>query len=226
MDHHRIGQPRRATEFDDFRQHGGMAQTLLPSRHTALLCAAVYAVLLTGTGVASVLLISRGIEQGLEVWPDAQMDTQMVAAWRGAAICGHTSGSGVGLICALLSGLLVARAAADRSRRTGTALSVAAGTVLALVNLSLAWWKASPRLTHMTGAVDASAIDTDLRHHTCVIVAIALVFAAYLVVAAAGYLLGRARNVMGVALTLAVLVVLVPHGQFGLATTLVPSPEF
>ncbi|WUH98689.1 hypothetical protein OHR68_35095 [Spirillospora sp. NBC_00431] len=203
-----------------------MAPITSRGRDIALGCGAVYAVLLAVTGAASVLLVSRSIEQGLEVWPDAQSDAQMVAAWRGSAICGYTSGSGVGLVCAVLAGLLVAQAAADRHWRTGLAVAVPAGAVLALVNLSLAWWKASPRLTHMDGAVNASAIDPSLRHHTCVIIAIALVFAGYLVLAAAGYLLGRERNVMGVAITLAVLAVLVHSGQFGLATALVPTPEY
>ncbi|MGH3243271.1 MAG: hypothetical protein ACRDNL_23030 [Spirillospora sp.] len=176
--------------------------------------------LLAVTAAATVLLISRSIEQGLEVWPDAQDNEQMVAAWRGSAICGYTSGSGVGLICALLAGLLVTYAAADRSRWTGTAVAVLAGTFLALVNLSLAWREASPRLT------SGNTFDTDLRQHTCVIVAIALVFAAYPVLAVAGYFLGRARYVAGVAVTLAVLAILVPFGQFGLATALVPTPQY
>ncbi|TDD71121.1 hypothetical protein [Actinomadura rubrisoli] len=181
--------------------------------------------LVAGTGVAAVTMLSRSIDQGLEVWPDAQMDTQMVAAWRGAAILAYTSGSEVGHVCALLAGLLVARAVPVRAWRTGLAVAVLAGTVLALVNLSLAWWKASPRLAHLSGPVDPAVIDPGLRHHSCVIVAVALVFAAFLALAAVGYRLGMNRNIRAVVITLMALVVVALLGHFFL-TGLVPRPEF
>lgn len=187
----------------------GMAQLLRQGRLAWAWCTAVYAVLVAGTAVAAVTLLSRSIDQGLEVWPDAQMDTQMVAAWRGAATLAYTSGSEVGHVCALLAGLLVARVVATRAWRTGLVVAVLAGAVLALVNLSSAWWKASPRLTHTIYPVDPG-----LRHHVGVIVAIALVFAAFLVLAAAGYILGLKHKVKTLIVTLMVLVVAAPYSHF------------
>ncbi|MFI0405948.1 hypothetical protein [Actinomadura sp. 3N508] len=182
--------------------------------------------LIAGTGVASLMLLSHSLNVGLDVWHDAQSDPQFLAAWRGAAVSGYTSGSGVGHICALLAGLLVAHAgaAAGRGKRIGAAVAVFAGTVLALVNLSLAWWKASPRLTRLD-AVSMDAIDPGLRHHPSVIIAIVLVFAAYLVLAAIGYGLGVLRSVKAVVAALGILVIVALPGSLLLAMALVPRPE-
>ncbi|MUN39380.1 hypothetical protein [Actinomadura litoris] len=202
-----------------------MVKILQRGPHVWLWCATIYALLVAATAVAAVTMLSRSIEQGLEVWPDAQSETQMVAAWRGAAILAYTSGSEVGHVCALLAGLLVARTAAVRSWQAGLAAAVLAGTVLALVNLSLAWWKASPRLAHLTGPVDPAVIDPGLRHHSCVIVAIALVSTAFSALAAAGYGLGMKRNIKAAVITLMVLAALALDGHF-ILTGLVPRPDY
>ncbi|WP_242889860.1 hypothetical protein [Actinomadura litoris] len=202
-----------------------MVKILRRGPHVWLWCTTVYALLVAATAVAAVTMLSRSIEQGLEVWPDAQSDTQMVAAWRGAAVLAYTSGSEVGHVCALLAGLLVARTVTVRSWRAGLAGAVLAGAVLALVNLALAWWKASPRLAYLTGPVDPAAIDPGLRHHGCVIVAIALVFTAFLALAAAGYGFGMKHNIKAAAITLMVLVALALDGHF-ILTGLVPWPDY
>ncbi|MBT2212395.1 hypothetical protein [Actinomadura sp. NEAU-AAG7] len=202
-----------------------MVKILQRGPHVWLWCATIYVLLVAATAVAAVTMLSRSIEQGLEVWPDAQSETQMVAAWRGAAILAYTSGSEVGHVCALLAGLLVARTAAVRSWPAGPAVAVLAGTVLALVNLSLAWWKASPRLAYLTGPVDPAVIDPGLRHHSCVIVAIALVSTAFSALAAAGYGLGMKRNIKAAVITLMVLAALALDGHF-ILTGLVPRPDY
>ncbi|WP_433465519.1 hypothetical protein [Spirillospora sp. CA-128828] len=200
----------------------GMMQSLPRDRLAWTWLAAVYTALIAGTAIATLALLSRNVDLGQELWPDAQTGPQAVYAWRGGAILGYTSGSEVGHICALLAGLLAVRAVKARAWRAGLAVAVLAGTVLALVNLSLAWWKASPQLAQLAGPALYGTVDPGLRHHICVIVAIMLVFTSYLVFAAVGYFLGLKRRNKATLVLLAALLVAAPYSHFIAATILTP----
>lgn len=206
-----------------------MAQTTVPRRRGWTWYAAGVAVLAVGTGIAAAMLLSRNISLGSDVWFDPQDHPQRVASWRGAAILAYTSGSEVGHAFAVPAGLLIAHAVAAVPWRVGLGVASSAGAVLALVNLPLAWWLASPQLTRrarQTGSIDQGAVDPGLWHHKPVIVAIVLVVAAYLVFAILGYALGRMRLFGTAIVIMAVLGVTAPYSHFFLAEFLTPRPVY
>jgi hypothetical protein len=208
-----------------------MAQTVSRSRRDWWY-AAGFGALAAGTGVAAVLLMSRSIALGWIALTDPQSHAERVAAWRCAATTGYTAGSGVGFACSLLAGqLLAARAGAIGAVsmwRTGLGAAVSAGAGLALVNLLMTWWAASSELARLAALVAAggaagppAAFDPGLRHHRYVIVAIALVVAAYLVFAVLGYVLGRTRKIRTAFVILFVLALTAPYSHIYLTAPMV-----
>lgn len=208
---------------------GGVTQTSSTSRWGKTWYVAAYVALIALTGNAAVLLVALNLDVGQSMWPDAQPDDQVVAKWRTAAVLAYTSGSAVGHMCALPAGLLAARWARDKTRRTGLATAVLAGAGLGLADLAAASWRAAPLLREfaaspgMTDNDGRLIVDPVLWHHGCIPAAMVVVFATLMTVAGLGFGVARARPVNKTLLIVASLV-LVPIAHFLVpAVVLIPG---
>jgi hypothetical protein len=177
--------------------------------------------------VAAVLLLPLTMDLGDDWFYDPQDNTQRLAAWRGAAVSGVTSGSEVGFLCALVAGMLASRI---KQWRTGLVTAIGAGAGLALVNVTVAWFVAAPRLherwENMTIENARAFIDPDLWDHRPVLAAIALVFLALMLAASIGFGVAlvkpRALKLTLLVVTLTVSAVIAPIAHLVLPLAIVP----
>jgi hypothetical protein len=88
-----------------------------------------YGLLIGLTVLAAVLLVPFHMEAGHELTNfDPQSPAKVLMWWRGGAVFAYTSGSGVGYVCAVLTGLLAAGwASGRRTRRAAPAATLVAG---------------------------------------------------------------------------------------------------
>jgi hypothetical protein len=157
---------------------------------------AIYVGLIGLTGITAVLLVPFNIHTGLGLFFDAQSEPQSVAAWRLSAALAYTSGSEVGPVFALVTGLLIARWKAHRATRIGLLAAVSAGAGLGLVDMVPAWSRAASPLHDLVRnpalmSRDGMTIDSGLLGHSVVLVVMAVAFVHFLIAAGAGFLVVR-----------------------------------
>jgi hypothetical protein len=181
-------------------------------------------------GIAAALLVSRDIHLGQDVWPAAQTDQQSVASWRGAAVLASTSGSAIGDLCALLTGVLVARWGAPETRWSGLVKAVLAGAGLGLADLATAYRTAGPRLRELTRSPvltredGTPIVDPGLRNHGCILAAMMVAFVIFLIAAGIGFGLGSGLTPKLTVVAVSVVLAAVVHYVAMMALVLRPGP--
>jgi hypothetical protein len=208
----------------------GMTTRSSISWRSRIVTIAAYAGLVAFVGIAAALLVPRNIHLGQDVWPDAQTDEQSVTSWRGAAVLASTSGSGIGDLCALLTGVLVARWGAPKTRWSGLATAVLAGAGLGLVDLATAFRTAGPRLRELTRSPvltredGTTIVDPGLRHHGCILAAVIVAFVIFLIAAGIGFGLGSGLTPKLTVVAVSVVLAPVVHYVTMMALVLRPGP--
>ncbi|MFI0350022.1 hypothetical protein [Actinomadura sp. 9N407] len=206
-----------------------MGQAQVHRRRSAVWHVLGYVSLVAVTGAAAVVLLPLSVYLGDDWFYDPQDDTERLAAWRGAAVMGVTAGSEVGYLCALVAGMLAARVRPE-PRRAGLLTAVGAGAGLAVVNVTVAWLGAVPRLhewrEQMTNVSSLAFLDADLWDHGPVYAAIALVAIAFLIAASMGFGVALVKppalKMVVVVAVLTVSVVFAPIAHYMMPMVIVP----
>ncbi|MGP3933593.1 hypothetical protein [Nonomuraea sp. KM88] len=190
----------------------------------------VYALLLAVSAGVAAALVVPDLQVGNAMVTDPQWSEQHIAEWRIQAVLAYTSGSAVGHVCALLAGLLVARWSMTDARQAGFITALLAGSGLGAIQLAVASWAATPLLYELSdfpGTGDPMedwVVNPGLQHHVPVLVGMALTFAVFLAVAAAGFWMAY-RAVLLRFVLVGIIVVVMPIALFfTTAIALIPQP--